>query len=62
VLVNKQLKKEDKYFNIIIDFLDIVHRPIFYLKIGRWMMSKNSIIVLIFHRHKLLDRINILAG
>jgi hypothetical protein len=32
-----------------------MHRLIFLFKTGRRIMSKNTVIVLIHHRHKLLD-------
>jgi hypothetical protein len=42
----------------IIVFLDIIHRPVFVLnKRERWIRSRNALIALIYHPHKLLDLI-----
>jgi hypothetical protein len=34
-------------------FLDIIHRP--FLFTGRWIMFRNIIFVLMYHRYKFLD-------
>jgi hypothetical protein len=32
-----------------------INRTVFLIKTGRWIMSRNIILVLMYHRHKLLD-------
>jgi hypothetical protein len=34
----------------------------FKLKTGRWVMSRIVIIILIYHRHKPIDKINLLGS
>jgi hypothetical protein len=47
------MKKVNKC-NTIIDRLEVIHRPVFNKKTGRWIMFKRSIIALMGHPHKLL--------
>jgi hypothetical protein len=41
-------------YNTTIDFLDIIHRLIYYLKNWTTDNLKKSMTVLLYHRHKLL--------
>jgi hypothetical protein len=49
--IHKQIKETHTTIDIFLPLAIVM----FLLKTGQWKMSKKSIIVLIFHRHKLLD-------